>query len=219
MTTKEVLERYKGRLTRDQLYSWERNGWLRPSKRQRGLNQMYGRDYSEADLSKIDQMLELKGEGVSVRAAHQRAQDRLNTAGKQNPRSILIVEDDPVHRFILEHEFRSSYHLEFASDEAKALSYLNSDQLGEFDVMVLDLRLPEAAGADGTSIDCGLHILRELQAVTSRKPMVYVMSGSLFNSTRTEVKKLGAKDIVEKPFSPPEFRLLIERQLKREPKA
>jgi CheY-like chemotaxis protein len=181
------------------------------------MKQMQGRDYSEADIAIIEKMLKLREEGLSTRIAHRRALEA--SGGVQSARSILIVEDDLVHRFILEHEFRSTYHLQFAGDEGKVLTYFNSGQFNDFDAVILDLRLPVTAGAPETSTAQGISILRRWNTLPPPKPRVYVMSGWLVNSTRLQVKELGVQEIVDKPFSPREFRLLIERELQTERRA
>jgi CheY-like chemotaxis protein len=214
MTTKKVLARFKGKLTRDQLYSWERNGWVRPSKLERG-EEMTGRMYSETEVAKIAEMIRLQEEqGLPIRMAAKLAQEVVK-ADNDAPRSILIVEDNPVHRTLLVDEFRSKFHVEWAGDEQKVMSYFNSGHVKDFDVVLLDLRLPTTEGSPGSSNECGFNILRKWDACDNPKPRVYVMSSYLVNSTREAVAKLRVSDILDKPFSPAGFRQRIEGELKR----
>jgi CheY-like chemotaxis protein len=214
LKTKELLEHFKGRLTRDQLYSWERNHLVRPTKLNRGIK-MQGRDYSDTEVQKIAKMIELRDAGLPIRVAHRQAQELIADSAPADPKSVLIVEDDPVHRFILEDEFRADFHVEFAADESRALNYFHSGKIQGFDVMILDLRIPATSTALESSTDHGINVLRAWENLEGHKPTVYVMSGYLVNGARERVVKFGVdqNSILDKPFSPLELRQEIEKKL------
>jgi len=111
---------------------------------------------------------------------------------------VLIVEDDPRIAAFLEKGLRAEgYATTIAGDAGDASAYLDT-MFNEFDLMLLDLGLPD---------ESGLEILRRLRLRETAMPVIIL-------TARTEVVDkvhgldLGASDYVTKPFA---FEELVAR--------
>ncbi len=120
-----------------------------------------------------------------------------------NTSRILVVDDDaPVRslcRRILE---RQGYHIEDAGDGESALELLD---LGRFDLVITDLRLP------------GMQGIEVLRGVKSRQPDVEVIVMTAHGTVQNaiEAMKQGALDFLLKPFDLDEFSLTVGKALER----
>jgi DNA-binding NtrC family response regulator len=114
---------------------------------------------------------------------------------------ILIVEDEPIKRSVLEDELRAAgYVITTAASPLEAEPVLAG---AYFDVVLTDLRMP---GQDGLSF------LRELKA---RHPEQAVMVMTAYGTVETAVEamRLGAFDYLQKPFSTEELLLKLDKLL------
>jgi len=112
---------------------------------------------------------------------------------------ILIVDDEPLMRLSMEDALHAiGCEVKSAATGSEGLKLL---ELGKFDIVVTDLRLP---GIDGLSV---------LQAAKQRSPRTEVIMITAHGSVETAVgaMKAGAYDYITKPFSMDELLLLIER--------
>lgn len=117
---------------------------------------------------------------------------------------ILIVDDEPIKRSVLEDGLRDAGYLVSATE-----SPLEAEPLLEktyFDVIITDLRMP---GQDGLSFLSDLKRRRPEQAV-----IVMTAFGTV--ETAVEAMKLGAFDYIQKPFSTEELLLKLDRLLRYE---
>jgi DNA-binding response OmpR family regulator len=125
---------------------------------------------------------------------------------EKQPMSILVVEDDPTVRTlvkaILEHKGNSVSIAETA-EEGEKLAF--SD---EFDMIVLDLRLP-----DGNGYDVCANI-REKGIVTP----VLVLSAEHETDVKIKVLNVGADDYLTKPFNSEELMARIDAIARRSSK-
>ena len=114
---------------------------------------------------------------------------------------ILIVDDDPGMRETLEAVLREDgYQVGTAGDGGQAVQAVRD---GSFDVVLLDLRIP----------DCnGLEILARLKHLM---PETAVIMMTAYGTVKTAVEavKSGAYDFLTKPFELDEMRLLIKKAL------
>jgi CheY-like chemotaxis protein len=102
--------------------------------------------------------------------------------------SILVVEDEDIMRESLVDWFSSEDHkVDAASDGEKALSDFDLDN---YDVMIVDLRLP---GRDGLSV------LSEVR-VKNPKTKVIIITAYPSVDTAVEAMRQGAVDYLPKPF-------------------
>jgi len=118
-------------------------------------------------------------------------------------RRILIVEDNPVHRRLMENELRANYELAFAADSETALGYLR-DPTATFDLVVLDSLIPSRPGELPTT--------EEAMKILGMAPhsIVVVVSGSSTDQLRKKLTQFDVKRIFEKPFSLSEFRAYVD---------
>jgi two-component system response regulator HydG len=110
---------------------------------------------------------------------------------------ILIIEDDISFCKLLEKFLtKNSYEVttSFSATDARLLL-----QKGTFDLILTDLRLPDADG---------IELLTEFKALNSHIPIV-LMTGYSDVNTAVKAIKNGASDYISKPFNPDEVLLVI----------
>jgi DNA-binding response OmpR family regulator len=129
--------------------------------------------------------------------------EKLQKAAYQRPSSLLVVEDDPVLATLLksalEEPDRDILTVESAGEARTAL--------GEtvFDLLLLDLMLPDADGRD---------FLLELRETPEFADIpIIVLSGLSANRAKGECLALGADDYLQKPVDPPLARLVVAAHL------
>ena len=112
-------------------------------------------------------------------------------ARKRSPsrrQSILVVEDDPISRSILDKYLRSErFDVTVATDGEDALEKLSDAQ---FDLILSDIRMPKMSG---------LELLAALNKQKVRTPAIFLTA---ITDDELEVKslKLGASDFIRKPI-------------------
>lgn len=111
---------------------------------------------------------------------------------------ILIIEDEPIIRSSLKRLLQRAGH---DVSEAGAVHEAAGLTLGNFDLIITDLRLP---GEPGT-------------AIIAMAPGVPVLVMTSYASVRSAVEamQMGAVDYIAKPFDHEEMRLTVERILKQ----
>ncbi len=114
--------------------------------------------------------------------------------------TILLIEDEKLMRITLVDALKSAGYGVVASETGKEA--LDSLKNGSFDVVVTDVKLPDADG---------LNILREVVQFHDTQVIVMTAYGTIKNAV--EAMKLGAFDYITKPFSLEEFLILVERAL------
>ena len=116
---------------------------------------------------------------------------------------ILVIDDEPVVCLSCSRILSKSGHcVETCQDPIQGL---DKALTGDFDLVLLDLVMPEMGG---------LEVFKRLRAagVTSE---VVIITGYATVQTAVSAMKLGAADYVSKPFSPDELNLAIDRVLER----
>jgi DNA-binding NtrC family response regulator len=118
---------------------------------------------------------------------------------------VLIVEDDPAQRRILEEMIRR-----FGCDPmpvdggTKAIEVLKSHSGGTIELVILDLNMPGMGG---------LEFLERLQSIRGDLPViVQTAQGSI--ETVIKAMRAGADDFVVKPISPERLKISIQNLLK-----
>jgi DNA-binding NtrC family response regulator len=113
---------------------------------------------------------------------------------------ILIVEDDAVVRALLQQSIttRNKVPVSVASTLAEAAAFMERDQ---FDLVMLDLRLPDGDG---------LEFLEKI-ALLPERPLVVMVTG--FGSIESAVScmRAGAFDYVMKPFTPSQIDVVLRK--------
>jgi two-component system, NtrC family, response regulator HydG len=114
---------------------------------------------------------------------------------------LLIVEDDIALAKIIESFLsRNGFNTTYTSTLKGAGRFMHKQ---EFDLYLLDYRLP-----DGTGLDL-------LQSIRGKNPAVPVIIMTGFNDVRTVVRamKLGAADYIIKPVNPDELLMVLQQAL------
>lgn len=104
--------------------------------------------------------------------------------------TILIVDDEPSLRLTLGQILQDAgYAASVAADGHEALTCL---QAGPYDLVFLDLNMPEMDG---------LTLLREIRRLYPEMP-VLILTGYATLESATEAVRLGARDYLNKPVAP-----------------
>src|ERR671932_1953241 len=121
---------------------------------------------------------------------------------------VLIVEDDPAVRDVVEHALsREGMQTETVPDGEKALECLRA--AGPFDLVVLDVMLP---GMDGVSV---CQELRNGDSPSTDAPVVILTARDDETSVVVGLE-VGADDYVTKPFRPRELVSRVRAHLRRQ---
>ena len=118
---------------------------------------------------------------------------------------VLIVEDEPAQRRILEEMVkRFGFDVNPVDSGLRALEALRGPQGGTYELVILDLVMPEMDG---------IEFLEKLQGVRGDLPVIVQTSqGSI--ETVIKAMRAGADDFVVKPVSPERLKVSIQNLLK-----
>ncbi len=130
----------------------------------------------------------------------------MSAAGPQPDRSaqrILVIDDEAVVCLsCLRILTADGFQVECRQDPREGLQLALT---GEYDLILLDLVMPELSGLD---------FLKQLRAA-GVSTEVMVITGYSTVQTAVDAMKLGAADYVGKPFSPDELRMALKKVLER----
>ena len=116
---------------------------------------------------------------------------------------VLVAEDDTALRSVLERGLRENgYVVDSVGDGSAALRHLRAY---EYDVAVLDWRMPEHTG---------IEVVEEVRRAGDRTPILMLTAKAL-EAEKVLGLELGADDYVTKPFSPRELVLRVQAILRR----
>ncbi|MGL4489801.1 MAG: sigma-54-dependent transcriptional regulator [Rhizobiaceae bacterium] len=119
--------------------------------------------------------------------------------------SILIVDDEPVQRRLLEAAvLRMGYTVLTANNGVEALAYLEGPQAADIALVILDLVMPEMDG---------MTVLSRLRDKEIELPVI-VQTGQGGIDTVINAMRTGAFDFVVKPVSPERLQVSISNALK-----
>ena len=120
------------------------------------------------------------------------------------PRSILLVDDEPLNRDMLSRRLgKAGYDVATASDGADALAQIKAKQP---DLVLLDLLMPGMSGLD---------VLRELRRTVDPTELPIVVATALHETSfLVEAMEAGANDFVTKPLDFPVVLARVESQLR-----
>lgn len=114
--------------------------------------------------------------------------------------SILVVDDDPVIRRLLQERLsKSSYEVDVAEDGYKAEKMLHSNH---YDVVLTDLMMPGEIG--------GIEVLEIAKNISQNIEVILITAHSSVDTAVSAMKK-GAIDYLEKPINFDELFLRIEK--------
>ena len=113
--------------------------------------------------------------------------------------SVLVVDDEPAIARLLKRELESEIcSVQTAHTAQDALQEANKT---DFDVAVVDIRLPDARGID---------LMQELRAVQPDMEVICITGHGTIGDA-VEAMRLGAYDYITKPFNLEEMELVVER--------
>lgn len=117
--------------------------------------------------------------------------------------SLIIVDDDTDFRSVAAKRFlRRGFRVAEAADATEAIDL---SQRRQFDVAVLDMRMPGMSG---------LELLEKLKAATPECEAI-MLTGEGTIETAVQAMKLGAYDYLTKPFSLAELEVVIQKAFER----
>ncbi|MBT4488444.1 MAG: sigma-54-dependent Fis family transcriptional regulator [Rhodospirillaceae bacterium] len=119
--------------------------------------------------------------------------------------TVLIVDDDPTQRRLLETVVsRHGYDVEIAKGGEEAIAFMQSEESNNVDLILLDLVMP---GIDGFEV---------LGQVKSRRPDLpaIVLTAQSGIEVIVKVMQAGAADFIPKPASPERLLVSMENALK-----
>jgi DNA-binding response OmpR family regulator len=120
-------------------------------------------------------------------------------------KTLLIIDDEPAIRLILEHYFASEYEVVLTAHGQEAMDWLRQGNYA--DAIVADYEMPVMNGLD---------FIRELRALpTYENVPLLMLSGTDETSKKIICLKAGADDYLVKPFNPEELEIRIQKVLGR----
>lgn len=121
-------------------------------------------------------------------------------------RNILIVDDDQDFCYSAGIALRmAGYKIASVSSGHEALSILRSGRRVRFDLLLLDVIMPEMSG---------IEVIEEMNKIGNPLP-VLVISGLADEHLVTELRNMGCADFLDKPFEPREMVRRVANILER----
>jgi len=121
----------------------------------------------------------------------------------QGKASILVVDDERLVRwFLIQKLAARGYRTEEAEDVASAVAWLDGSTR-EFDLVLLDMKLPDGDGID---------LLARIQELHPSLPVI-LMTAFGSPEKRQKAVQLGARQFVEKPFDHEVMMTIVEQTL------
>jgi len=128
---------------------------------------------------------------------------RVTETTRKLPSRILVVDDEEAMRFLLNEAMaKQGYEVVVAEDSESALDLVAQE---EFDLAILDIRLPGLSGIEA--------ITKMRQINPNIVPIVMTAYGS--KQLALEAIKAGAYDFFTKPFKMDELKIVIQRALEK----
>jgi diguanylate cyclase (GGDEF)-like protein len=117
----------------------------------------------------------------------------------QKTAHILIIDDDPLNRVVLDNTLSEEYQISQCESAAQALTFLENNTV---DLIILDIRMPSMSGYD---------LLERLKANqnTYAIPVIIISASNSYNDEAKGLQ-MGAMDYITKPFSP----LIVKARVK-----
>lgn len=109
-------------------------------------------------------------------------------------RSILIVDDEMIHREILGNIMRSDYTILYATDGIEALEQINAHR-DDLDLVMMDLNMPRMNGVE---------LIGRMKEDPELKDIPFIVL-TADQESEVECLQLGAVDFIPKPYPAPEI--------------
>lgn len=118
-------------------------------------------------------------------------QDGITTASfaENYPLRILVAEDNMINQKLIERILHKlGYRFDMVSDGTQVINSLRNK---EYDVILMDVRMPEMGGFEATLI---------IRQMTISQPYIVAMTANSMEKDRDECLQTGMNDFVSKPF-------------------
>lgn len=115
---------------------------------------------------------------------------------------VLIVDDDPLNRLVLEKTLKEEHDVFLVESGEKALTFVKTTQV---DLIILDVIMPGISGYD-------VIVQLKENPITQSVPVIFI-SANRSHDDETKGLELGAMDYITKPFSPSIVRVRVRNQL------
>src|SRR5262249_12653545 len=122
------------------------------------------------------------------------------------PARLLVVDDEPALRQMLEILFRREGHEVISAPGKKAALEAIAQSLSPFPVVLTDLAMP-----DGT----GLEVLAAAKARSASTEVILITAHSSIENAIAAMRS-GAYDFIAKPFDPSELAVLVAKALEKQ---
>ena len=111
--------------------------------------------------------------------------------GERFPISILVAEDNMVNQAVIEGILgKMGFHADIVAD---GLSAVEEAQTGNYDLIFMDIQMPEMDGITATK-----EIIQRIPA--ARRPVIIAMTANAMSGVREEYLEAGMDDYISKPF-------------------
>lgn len=123
----------------------------------------------------------------------------------ENKIKLLIIDDEPSTRKILEHFLSKEFDVNLKNDGMEGMKWLESGNDTNF--IIVDLNMPNLNGKEFIKIIRSGNLYCDLPII--------ILSGTDESKERIECLNLGADDFMLKPFNPMEVHAKIKAILRR----
>ncbi|MDX9770917.1 MAG: PAS domain S-box protein [Tenuifilaceae bacterium] len=125
---------------------------------------------------------------------------------KRQPYRVLVVEDNEVNSFIAL-KFLKDWGLETQLAENGAIA-VDMVKENEYDLILMDLEMPEMSGYEATQI------IRKLPDKTKSQIPIIALTASAMLDVQEKIFKLGMNGFILKPFNPADLKAKISELIK-----
>ncbi|SDW97254.1 ATP-binding protein [Paenibacillus sp. CF384] len=143
----------------------------------------------------------------AVAAAHENLEEQPGQAGRQLKGRILLVEDNEINQIIAREILTGShYDIEVASNGYEALQVLEQSEPEQWDVILMDIHMPEMDGCEATR-----HIRKNPRL---RHLPIIALTADVFSENHELYYQAGIDDITTKPFIKAQLLAMLEKWLR-----
>ncbi|MFC0183835.1 response regulator transcription factor [Pseudarcicella hirudinis] len=123
----------------------------------------------------------------------------------EKKQTLLIIDDEPSTRIILEHFLKQEFDVTVRGDGMEGLAWLEKGN--DVDFVIADLNMPHLNGKEFIKVTRASNLFSEIPII--------ILSGTDESKERIECLNLGADDFMLKPFNPMEVQAKIKTILRR----
>jgi CheY-like chemotaxis protein len=109
--------------------------------------------------------------------------------------NVLVVDDNNINRLLLNKILTKwGAQADFAENGLQAVEKITLNQ--NYDVVLMDVHMPEMGGIEATQI------IRAMQGLYFQQLPIIALTASMLSSERNEIEDSGMNDYILKPFDP-----------------